>query len=211
MQEVILKKVMFGGYDCYEVMNHINALQIKLNRTKKDSDKLNSLKAEAEKLRSEIAEKDREIEKLSREISDYENNLKMNQPAKDFLRETEEYTDKYVDAARSLERSVKNMTAEQLTEAKKKISEIQAYLENVSNMIGETFISVSDLRNEYKSINKSYKEMISETAVTEKKEKKTAPKKSAKKSPSKKTAKKKSDSDEALELIRQTEEKYNSI
>ncbi|HAS37769.1 MAG TPA: hypothetical protein DCS04_04040, partial [Ruminococcaceae bacterium] len=68
-----------------------------------------------------------------------------------------------------------------------------------------------DLRNEYKSINKSYKEMISETAATEKKEKKTAPKKTAKKSTTKKTAKKKSDSDEALELIRQTEEKYNNI
>ena len=103
------------------------------------------------------------------------------------------------------------MTAEQLTDAKKKIDEIQSYLDNVSNMIGETFISVSDLRNEYKSINKSYKEMISETAVAEKREKKAAPKKTAKKSTAKKTAKKKSDSAEALELIRQTEEKYNNI
>jgi len=157
---------------------------------KKDSDKLNGLKAEAEKLRGEIAEKDREIEKLSYKISEYENNFKTNQPTKDFLRETEAYTDKY---------------------AKKKIDEIQSYLDNVSNMIGETFISVSDLRNEYKSINKSYKEMISETAVAEKREKKAAPKKTSKKSTAKKTAKKKSDSAEALELIRQTEEKYNNI
>ena len=40
MQEVILKKVMFGGYDCADVMNHINALQIKLNRAIKDAEKL---------------------------------------------------------------------------------------------------------------------------------------------------------------------------
>lgn len=211
MQEVILKKVMFGGYDCYEVMNHINALQIKLNRIKKDSDKLNDLKAEAERIKSAIAESDGEIDRLTREIAEYEENLKKNCPAKAFLKQTEEYTDQYIDTARSLEKSVKDMTSAQLIDARKKIDELCAYLENVSDMIGETFISISDLRKEYEEINKSYKEMISETEPAEKKEKKTAAKKTAKKSATKKSTKKKSDATEALELIRQSEEKYNSI
>ena len=75
MQEVILKKVMFGGYDCYEVMNRINAMQIKLNRTKKDSDKLEALIREADGLKSEIAEKDEEIIHLTEKIREREDCL----------------------------------------------------------------------------------------------------------------------------------------
>ena len=72
MQEVILKKVMFGGYDCYEVMNHINAMQIKLNRTKKDTDKLEQLRREADELKAEISEKDEEISQLTEKIKERE-------------------------------------------------------------------------------------------------------------------------------------------
>lgn len=216
MQEVILKKVMFGGYDCYEVMNHINAMQIKLNRAKKDSDKLGDLQKEAEKLKAEIAEKDEEILRLTEEIERRNEELKSNRPSKHFLRQTEEYTDNYIDAARSLEKSVKDLTAEQILEAKRKIETLQAELDNISAELGETFVSISDLKNEYKDINKSYKEMISETSNAEKKEKKPTEKKAAKKTAKKtggkaSTKKSKADNAEALELIRQSEEKYNNI
>ena len=216
MQEVILKKVMFGGYDCYEVMNHINAMQIKLNRTKKDSDKLEELRREADELKAEIAEKDEEIACLSEKIQEREEALKKNQPSKLFLKKTEEYTDNYIEAARSLEKSVRELTADQVLEAKQRIKDLQAELDNISSAIEETFVSVSDLKNEYKDINKSYKEIINETAAAEKKEKKPAEKKTAKKT-TKKTTKKsspkkpKADNAEALELIRQSEEKYNNI
>ncbi len=216
MQEVILKKVMFGGYDCYEVMNHINAMQIKLNRTKKDSDKLDELKREADGLKAEIAEKDEEIACLSEKIQEREDALKKNQPSKLFLKKTEEYTDNYIEAARSLEKSVRELTADQVLEAKQRIKGLQAELDSISAAIEETFVSVSDLKNEYKDINKSYKEIINETAAAEKKEKKPAEKKTAKKT-TKKTTKKsspkktKADNAEALELIRQSEEKYNNI
>lgn len=216
MQEVILKKVMFGGYDCYEVMNHINAMQIKLNRTKKDSDKIEELRREADGLKAEIAEKDEEIVCLSEKIQECEEALKKNQPSKLFLKKTEKYTDNYIEAARSLEKSVRELTADQVLEAKQRIKDLQAELDNISSAIEETFVSVSDLKNEYKDINKSYKEIINETAAAEKKEKKPAEKKAAKKT-TKKTTKKsspkkpKADNAEALELIRQSEEKYNNI
>lgn len=211
MQEVILKKVMFGGYDCYEVMNHINAMQIKLNRTKKDSDKLDEMRREAGKLKAEIAEKDEEILRLTEKIKEREEALKKNQPSKLFLKKTEEYTDNYIEAARSLEKSVRELTADQVLEAKQRIKNLQAELDSISAAIEETFVSVSDLKNEYKDINKSYKEIINETAVTEKKEKKPA-KKTAKKTTKKSSPKKtKSDNAEALELIRQSEEKYNNL
>lgn len=215
MQEVILKKVMFGGYDCYEVMNRINAMQIKLNRTKKDSDKLEALIREADGLKSEIAEKDEKIIHLTEKIREREEALEKNQPSKLFLKKTEEYTDNYIEAARSLEKSVRELTADQVLEAKQRIKDLQDELESISSAIGETFVSVSDLKNEYKNINKSYKEIINETAA-EKKEKKPAEKKTTKKS-TKKTTKKSSpkkpnaDNSEALELIRQSEEKYKNL
>lgn len=215
MQEVILKKVMFGGYDCYEVMNRINAMQIKLNRTKKDSDKLEALIREADGLKSEIAEKDEEIIHLTEKIREREEALEKNQPSKLFLKKTVEYTDNYIEAARSLEKSVRELTADQVLEAKQRIKDLQDELESISSAIGETFVSVSDLKNEYKNINKSYKEIINETAA-EKKEKKPAEKKTTKKS-TKKTTKKSppkkpnADNSEALELIRQSEEKYKNL
>lgn len=215
MQEVILKKVMFGGYDCYEVMNRINAMQIKLNRTKKDSDKLEALIRKADGLKSEIAEKDEEIIHLTEKIREREEALEKNQPSKLFLKKTEEYTDNYIEAARSLEKSVRELTADQVLEAKQRIKDLQDELESISSAIGETFVSVSDLKNEYKNINKSYKEIINETAA-EKKEKKPAEKKTTKKS-TKKTTKKSppkkpnADNSEALELIRQSEEKYKNL
>lgn len=215
MQEVILKKVMFGGYDCYEVMNRINAMQIKLNRTKKDSDKLEALIREADGLKSEIAEKDEEIIHLTEKIREREEALEKNRPSKLFLKKTEEYTDNYIEAARSLEKSVRELTADQVLEAKQRIKDLQDELESISSAIGETFVSVSDLKNEYKNINKSYKEIINETAA-EKKEKKPAEKKTTKKS-TKKTTKKSppkkpnADNTEALELIRQSEEKYKNL
>ena len=215
MQEVILKKVMFGGYDCYEVMNRINAMQIKLNRTKKDSDKLEALIREADGLKSEIAEKDEEIIHLTEKIREREEALEKNQPSKLFFKKTEEYTDNYIEAARSLEKSVRELTADQVLEAKQRIKDLQDELESISSAIGETFVSVSDLKNEYKNINKSYKEIINETAA-EKKEKKSAEKKTTKKS-TKKTTKKSppqkpnADNSEALELIRQSEEKYKNL
>lgn len=215
MQEVILKKVMFGGYDCYEVMNRINAMQIKLNRTKKDSDKLEALIREADGLKSEIAEKDEEIIHLTEKIREREEALEKNQPSKLFLKKTKEYTDNYIEAARSLEKSVRELTADQVLEAKQRIKDLQDELESISSAIGETFVSVSDLKNEYKNINKSYKEIINETAA-EKKEKKPAEKKTTKKS-TKKTTKKSppkkpnADNSEALELIRQSEEKYKNL
>lgn len=215
MQEVILKKVMFGGYDCYEVMNRINAMQIKLNRTKKDSDKLEALIREADGLKSEIAEKDEEIIHLTEKIREREEALEKNQPSKLFLKKTEEYTGNYIEAARSLEKSVRELTAEHVRETKQRIKDLQDELESISSAIGETFVSVSDLKNEYKNINKSYKEIINETAA-EKKEKKPAEKKTTKKS-TKKTTKKSppkkpnADNTEALELIRQSEEKYKNL
>lgn len=215
MQEVILKKVMFGGYDCYEVMNRINAMQIKLNRTKKDSDKLEALIREADGLKSEIAEKDEKIIHLTEKIREREEALEKNQPSKLFLKKTEEYTGNYIEAARSLEKSVRELTADQVLEAKQRIKDLQDELESISSAIGETFVSVSDLKNEYKNINKSYKEIINETAA-EKKEKKPAEKKTTKKS-TKKTTKKSppkkpnADNSEALELIRQSEEKYKNL
>lgn len=215
MQEVILKKVMFGGYDCYEVMNRINAMQIKLNRTKKDSDKLEALIREADGLKSEIAEKDEEIIHLTEKIREREEALEKNQPSKLFLKKTEVYTDNYIEAARSLEKSVRELTADQVLEAKQRIKDLQDELESISSAIGETFVSVSDLKNEYKNINKSYKEIINETAA-EKKEKKPAEKKTTKKSTKKTTKKSPSkkpnaDNSEALELIRQSEEKYKNL
>ena len=213
MQEVILKKVMFGGYDCYEVMNHINAMQIKLNRIKKDSDKLSELQREAEELRTVISEKDSEILELTEKIAEREASLKKDQPSKAFLKQTEEYTDNYVEAARSLEKSVRELTADQVIDAKENVKNLQEELDRISSALGETFAAISELKNEYRDINKSYKEMISETAAAEKKssEKKTA-KKSTKKT-SKKSSPKKAESDnaEALELIRQSEEKYNNL
>lgn len=215
MQEVILKKVMFGGYDCYEVMNRINAMQIKLNRTKKDSDKLEALIREADGLKSEIAEKDEEIIHLTEKIREREEALEKNQLSKLFLKKTEEYTDNYIEAARSLEKSVRELTADQVLEAKQRIKDLQDELESISSAIGETFVSVSDLKNEYKNINKSYKEIINETAA-EKKEKKPAEKKTTKKSTKKTTKnsppkKPNADNSEALELIRQSEEKYKNL
>lgn len=213
MQEVILKKVMFGGYDCYEVMNHINAMQIKLNRIKNDSDKLSELQREAEELRTVISEKDSEILELTEEIAEREASLKKDQPSKAFLKQTEEYTDNYVEAARSLEKSVRELTADQVIDAKENVKNLQEELDRISSALGETFAAISELKNEYRDINKSYKEMISETAAAEKKssEKKTA-KKSTKKTTKKSSPKKaKSDNAEALELIRQSEEKYNNL
>lgn len=213
MQEVILKKVMFGGYDCYEVMNHINAMQIKLNRIKKDSDKLSELQREAEELRTVISEKDSEILELTEEIAEREASLKKDQPSKAFLKQTEEYTDNYVEAARSLEKSVRELTADQVIDAKENVKNLQEELVRISSALGEIFAAISELKNEYRDINKSYKEMISETVAAEKKssEKKTA-KKSTKKTTKKSSPKKaKSDNAEALELIRQSEEKYNNL
>lgn len=213
MQEVILKKVMFGGYDCYEVMNHINAMQVKLNRIKNDSDKLSELQREAEELRTVISEKDSEILELTEEIAEREASLKKDQPSKAFLKQTEEYTDNYVEAARSLEKSVRELTADQVIDAKENVKNLQEELDRISSALGETFAAISELKNEYRDINKSYKEMISETAAAEKKssEKKTT-KKSTKKTTKKSSPKKaKSDNAEALELIRQSEEKYNNL
>lgn len=213
MQEVILKKVMFGGYDCYEVMNHINAMQVKLNKIKNDSDKLSELQREAEELRTVISEKDSEILELTEEIAEREASLKKDQPSKAFLKQTEEYTDNYVEAARSLEKSVRELTADQVIDAKENVKNLQEELDRISSALGETFAAISELKNEYRDINKSYKEMISETAAAEKKssEKKTA-KKSTKKTTKKSSPKKaKSDNAEALELIRQSEEKYNNL
>ena len=218
MQEVILKKVMFGGYDCADVMNHINALQIKLNRAKKDAEKLEALRAETERLRAEIAEKDIEISELSREISEREEDVKKNQPTKRVLRQAEECSENYIESARFFGNSVKDMTSEQIEDAKENIAAVQEYLDSVSMLLGETISSLSDLKKEYRSISKSYKEILSRTTASEKKEKKTAPKKNEAKKTSQKTVEKKSarksaksDNSEALELIRRTEEKYNNI
>ncbi len=212
MQEIILKKVMFGGYDCYEVMNRINAMQIKMNRAKKDSDKLEELQGEADALKAEIVEKEAEITRLTGEIQSREKARESSLPSQRFLKKTQEYTDNYIEAARSLEKSVRELTADQILEAKHRIKALQTELENISSAIEETFVSVSDLKNEYKDINASYKKIINETAAAEKNEKKSAEKKTAKKATKKSSTKKsKADNADALELIRRSEEKYNKI
>lgn len=216
MQEIILKKVMFGGYDCYDVMNRINAMQIKMNRAKKDSDKLEELQGEADALKAEIADKEAEIVRLTEEIQNREKARESSLPSQRFLKKTQEYTDNYIEAARSLEKSVRELTADQILEAKRRIRDLQTELENISSAIEETFVSVSDLKNEYKDINASYREIINETAPVEKNEKKSAEKKTVKKDSPKatkkaSTKKTKANNADALELIRQSEEKYNKI
>lgn len=212
MQEVILKKTLFGGYDRFEVLNCINALQIKLNRVQKNSKELDELKREINRLKAEIAEKDYEISALTAELAENEEAKHKNRPAELFLKQTEEYADSYIRAARSLESSVKIQTAQRVGEAKKQLERLQASLDEASNAVDGIFISASELKAEYKSINKGCKEILKNTSATAKPEKPTEKKKPAKRKKSEKTAAKtKSPNDDVIELLNLTEEKYKNI
>lgn len=215
MQEVILKKVMFGGYDSFDVMNHINAMRIKLNRAKKSSSELDELRSEIERLRAQLAAKEAEISELNDIIAEHEERIRRDRPAESFLRQSEEYADSYIKAARSLESSVKEQTSSQIVKAKDQIEALQACLNEALNTLDELFVSISELKAEHRNINKSCREIVKKTsAVAEKSEKPTNVKKAATKKKSEKATAKtiaKSESDEAIELLDKTAAKYKKI
>lgn len=216
MQEIILKKVAFGGYDSYEVMNHINALQIKLNKVKDNNEMLEELQDTAKKLEAEIAEKDKEISKLEEKLYGKDKKRRKNNISKLSLKCAENYTESYVKAARTLEKSVRNLTAHRVKDAKQNIETVQGYLEDISSLSEETALSFNALKEEYGNITENCDAILDKTAEMEEEEKrKAAPKKTAKVKiadrSDAKAAKHEADNGEALELIRQTEEKYNNI
>ncbi len=183
MQEVILKKTVIGGYDCFEVMNRINALQKKLNIAKKEAEKLSVLQTQADSLRAEIAQKDAEIAELAQVLEDFRVNHSEKLYAEMLAQQTDEYASSYVETARSLAESVADMTNNQISDAKNKIEILQGWLSEVNDMIGELYLSLSDLKKEYRSFNKNYRKLVNETSDTDKKKepkkKKTAAKKTA--------------------------------
>lgn len=215
MQEVILKKVMFGGYDGFDVMNHINAMRIKLNRAEKSSRELDELRDETKRLKAQLAAKEAEISELNGIIAEHEEKLRRDRPAEHFLRQSEEYAESYINAARSLESSVKEQTSTQIGKAKGQIEALQACLNEALNTVDELFVSISELKAEHKNVNKSCREILKKTsAVAEKAGKPTNAKKAATKKKSEKATAKtkaKSESDEAIELLDKTAAKYKKI
>lgn len=214
MQEMVFKKVMFGGYDGFDVMNHINAVNIKLNRVQKSAKELDELRGEIERLKMQINARDNEISELKALLAEREEKLRQEKPAQQFVKQTEEYIDSYVQAARSLEISVREQTAEQFGRAKEQVNALQEYLSNASDMLDDLFVSISELKAEHKDVNKSCEEIIRKAScVAPKKEK--SPVKSGKTAQKKKSVKKaeksKSESDEAIELLNQTAQKYKKI
>lgn len=213
MQEVILKKVMFGGYDGFDVMNHINAMRIKLNRAEKSSRELSELRGEIERLRAQLAAKESEISELNGIIAEREEKIRRDRPAESFLKQSEEYADSYVKAARSLESSVKEQTSTQIEKAKGQINALQTCLDDALGKVDELFFSISELETEHENVNKSCREILAKaSAIAVKPEKPASEKKtSAKKKSDKPTAKAKSESDEAIELLDKTAAKYKKI
>lgn len=210
MQEVILKKVMFGGYDSFDVMNHINAMRIKLNRAKKSSSELDELRSEIERLRAQLAAKEAEISELNDIIAEHKKRIRRDRPAESFLRQSEEYADSYIKAARSLESSVKEQTNVQIGKAKGQINALQTCLDEALKKVDELFFSISELETEHENVNKSCREILTKASAVAGKpasKKKT----SAKKKSDKPIAKAKSESDEAIELLDKTAAKYKKI
>ncbi len=181
MQEVILKRAVVGGYDCFEVMNRINALQKKLNIAKREAEKLSVLQTQADSLRTEIAQRDAEIAELAQVLEDFRINHSEKLYAEMLAQQTDEYAVNYVETARSLAESVTDMTNKQISDAKNKIEVLQGWLTEVNDMIGELYLSLADLKKEYRSFNKNYRKLVNETADNKKetKKKKTAAKKTA--------------------------------
>lgn len=215
MQEIILKKVLLGGYDCFDVMNHINAWQTKINRTKKDSDNLDELNREIKVLEAQLAAKEDEIAELERAISEHDNGRRNKQPSATFIKQTADYADSYIEAAHSLEKSVKELTAEQIGDAGVKIGTLRKNIERISGMVGELFVLLSDLKTEYTGINESYAEIVSESSKLEHSDepkiKKTTAKRNTSRANTKSASKSKKTNDDVLKLLNQTEEKYKSI
>ena len=185
MQEVILKKVMFGGYDCFDVMNHINALQIKLNRAKEKKIDVTELYDEAERLRAELYKKDEEIDALTHLI---------------YTREHENV--KRRSAGFSVE-NTDSSDSERVDDTREKIEILQQQIAQISGMINEMSKSLSVLNSEYKQSDEMKK--ITQPEQKEKMEP------TAKKSRKKKTTAKPKANAEALELLRQSEERYKNL
>lgn len=215
MQEIILKKVLLGGYDCFDVMNHINALQTKINRTKKEFGKLDELNREIEMIEARIAEKDKEIHDLENGVFEYNGETHARPSSEDFIQQTANYADSCIEAARSLEMSVKELTSEQVGEVKVRVDELRENLEKFSDMVGELVVSLSDLKTEYNGINESYAEIVNKSSklepTKESKPKKTTTKRTASKSAPPKATKSKKVDDDVLELLNKTEERYKNL
>ena len=110
-KEFILKKAVFGGFDCVQVMNCIADLQEKALDAEKEAEELKALQATLSELERVMKEKDDEIESLSASIAEAESKFRVSRASAQIVKDSIDYADRYVENAKIIAQNITEKTS----------------------------------------------------------------------------------------------------
>ena len=119
--EVILKRVIFGGFDRKQVMEYIAYLHGRSNTVKAELAELSDLKSMVAELETEISEKDNMISRLHSTVTEAENNTRLSRASATLMQQAVEYSNTYIQSASTLACDINNKTKCCVDKAKEKI------------------------------------------------------------------------------------------
>ena len=154
--DIILKRAFIGGFNRHEVMDCINALQTKVNKTKSELAQLDALRAKVDKLEAEIEQKETEICELSKYVDSVKGSVKIKEVSNSLIHESMVYADRYVESVKIIAQDISEKTSEQVENAKIRIEVLMDWLGGISDSVLDLYASLSDLKQEYDSFKIGY-------------------------------------------------------
>lgn len=166
-KEFILKKAVFGGFDCVQVMNCIADLQEKALDAEKEAEELKALQATLSELERVMKEKDDEIESLSASIAEAESKFRVSRASAQIVKDSVDYADRYVENAKIIAQDITEKTSRKVREAREKIDSILSDITRLSDDIVNLYADLGSLKSECDSFEDSYPSSSSENYLAE--------------------------------------------
>ncbi len=214
-KEILLKRALVGGFDRKQVVDCIAQLQEKAHEAKLEFEELKTLEETVASLNAIVAGKDAEISKLSADIANAEENLRVSKASAQLMRDSVEYADRYVESAKLVATDISKKTNLRVADAKEQINSILLDITRISNDVLALYEGLTQLKAEYDLFGdanhlaspENYLAEGEETVVTDENKakadslgaeqiKKSAPHQGA---------------DNAKEMLRKAKEKYRNI
>lgn len=151
--EVILKRVLFGGFDRRQVMEYIADLHSKSSADSLELKETEKLRARITELEAEIIEKDNMIDRLKAEISEAENNANVGKTSAALVKESVAYADSYVESAKALARDISSKAYSNVEDAKGRVEGVMTSLNEISDTVLSLYKLMEALKNEYEGFN----------------------------------------------------------
>ncbi|MBP3939530.1 MAG: hypothetical protein IK955_08975 [Clostridia bacterium] len=166
-KEIILKKAVFGGFDCIQVMNCIADLQKRALEAKKDAEKLEVLQATLSELETVMKNQDDEIADLSASIAEAESKFRVSRASAQLVKDSVDYADRYVENAKIIAQDITEKTSLRVREAKEKIDSILSDIAGLSDDISILYADLGSLKSECDFFEDSYPSSSSENYLAE--------------------------------------------